>query len=161
MWFKACSVLLLIARKTVYPERPAFRYAPDRPNRTHRRSSTVPMNGRLRIIAILLLVLAPGISAIGWFLHYEQVERPATFHAAGPIELARLDTDVSLDTLLPAATGSRNAAEFYLDAINHYNGRRAPFTQASKLYAFADEPPLEPIELAMLSQGGLQRDCDL
>src|SRR5207237_10438742 len=82
-------------------------------------------------------------------------------HATSPYNLRPPETALPIVTTWPASTGIRNAAELYLSATDHYNRRRTPFTQASKLYAFADEPPLEPIELALLAQGAMQQNCDL
>ncbi len=79
---------------------------------------------------------------------------------AGSIETGRMTTDVPVETVLPAATGTGNAATYYVEALNSWDARRLPYLKNRMLNPFADEPPLLPSDLTLLVMGAAQKECD-
>src|SRR5438046_9821876 len=90
-------------------------------------NQSIPSQGRrVRFLASAALfgLLAPLLFGLGMWLQYEYVGKPSTLKSAGPIHVVEMTTEVSPTSILPAASGSENAASFYVLALNNYNRRR-------------------------------------
>jgi hypothetical protein len=115
---------------------------------------------RRALIGFGLLLIALSVGYIAFAVHRSGVARSEMLRAAGPIVTTPLTTDVRLDSVIKPAGGAKNAASFYVIALNSYSARRAPYLHDRKLNPFANEPPISPAELLAILVGSSQKDCD-
>lgn len=105
-------------------------------------------------------LLGLGAAIVPFVLRGHRVYREDLLRSAGPIETGRMQTDVAVDAVVGAASGSENAALFYVQALNNWNGRRLPYLQNRKLNPFTDEPMPDAFEIGRMHMGAAQRSCD-
>lgn len=74
-------------------------------------------------------------------------------------DLMRLNRTVTQPILKPAS-GKRNAAIFYIRALNAYNKQRQPYLFDRAFRTYIHEPPITQAELVDLLTGAGQRHCN-
>jgi hypothetical protein len=93
-------------------------------------------------------------------LRDHQAYRVQLLGSAGDIETGPISSSIPVDSVAGPATGTGNAAWFYVQALNSWNARRQPWLLNRKLNPFADEPMPNPAEIHLMRAGAAQRNCD-